>query len=117
MSFQIKHNYLLAMCVAALIAVCFLSINAPIRFKRERDIREAAVKQRLMKIRTAEERYRAATGVYTGDFTVLVRSGCIADSLTFIPYAGGKRFRDDRFRWWSVPRSIHLISKDLIGTP
>lgn len=92
MSFQIKHNYLLAMCVAALIAVCFLSINAPIRFKRERDIREAAVKQRLMKIRTAEERYRAATGVYTGDFTVLVRSGCIADSLTFIPYAGGKRF-------------------------
>lgn len=92
MSFEIKHNYLLVMCVLALVVVCFLSVYAPIRFKRERDKRETVVKRRLIKIRAAEEHYRKVTGTYAGDFATLVRSGCMADSLAFIPYAGGKRF-------------------------
>ncbi len=87
-----KNNILLLAGVLILAVLCFLSVNSPIRFQREQAGRELAVKQRLVKIRAAEERYRSQTGVYTGDFAKLVEGGLLADSLTFIPYSDGRRF-------------------------
>lgn len=88
----LKNNYLLTACVLLLAVVAFLSIDAPMRFEREQALRETAVKQRLVKIRVAEEKYRLRKGVYTGDFQELTRSGLLADSLRFIPYSGGRMF-------------------------
>lgn len=89
---KIKNNHILLICVLALALICFLSVDKPIHFQHQQAIREYAVKERLLKIRTAEERYRKATGAYTGDFTLLVKRGLLADSLQYIPYSGGKRF-------------------------
>lgn len=76
----------------ALAIMCFLSVYKPMMFDKEREVREKAVKERLVTIRKAEERYRKAYGTYTGDFAVLVKKGYIADSLQFIPYSGGEKF-------------------------
>lgn len=87
-----KQNYLLVACVLLLTLVCFLSINAPVRFDHERTKREQVVKQRLVAIRTAEERYKARNGTYTADFGRLIRAGLLADSLKYIPYSDRKPF-------------------------
>ena len=78
--------------MVVLTVVCFLSIYSPIRFQHIRDSRETVVKQRLIRIRTAEEAFRHRTGGYSGNFETLVKGGYLADSLQYIPFAGGKRF-------------------------
>lgn len=88
-----KANFILtSACVAALAAMCCISVMSPIRFENEQAKREAAVKQRLLKIRTAEERYKAKAGTYTGSFKELVGKGFLADSLQYIPYSEGRKF-------------------------
>ncbi|MBM6993129.1 MAG: hypothetical protein I3J02_07690 [Prevotella sp.] len=87
-----KNNVLLLAGVLILAVLCYLSVSGPIRFQRQRTEREVAVKQRLMKIRAAEEHYRSKTGVYTGDFGKLTAGGWLPDSLQFIPYSDGRRF-------------------------
>ena len=57
-------NIILLVCVAAMVAVCAMSICAPVNFDRHRAQREAVVKERLVRIRAAQERYRKATGTY-----------------------------------------------------
>ncbi len=89
---QLKNNYLLAACVLMLAAICFLSVYSPVSFDRKRAERELAVKQQLIKIRTAEERYKAANEIYAGSFAQLIDSGYLADSLQYIPHSGQKRF-------------------------
>ena len=89
---KIKRNYVLGVLAAALAVACALSIYAPIRFDRLRAAREQAVKQRLVKIRYAEERYRTANGTYTDNFVELVKHGYLADSLQYIPFTEGKKF-------------------------
>lgn len=89
---KVKNNYILALLAAALCVVCIMSVYAPIRFDRQQEVRERAVKERLLKIRSAEERYRKVHDVYTGDFKTLVRGGFLADSLQYIPYTEGRRF-------------------------
>lgn len=89
---KIRNNHILAACVLLLVIVCFLSVYRPIRFNSELEAREAAIKERLIKIRQAEERYRKANGTYAGDFATLVKSGYMADSLQFIPFSNGERF-------------------------
>lgn len=86
------HNLWLTLCVLGLVVICFLSISAPIRFKKEQGIREQAVINRLVKIRAAELKYYRIHKVYTGDFSVLIKGGYLADSLQYIPYSDGKRF-------------------------
>ncbi len=86
-------NIILAAAVALLAYLCIGSIAAPMRFDSERQRREKAVKQRLLKIRAAEERHRAATGRYCGSADSLVAGGWLADSLRHIPYSNGKNFR------------------------
>lgn len=92
MKIKVKNSYLLAGCVAVLALLCFLSVSSPERFNREVAARETVVRHRLMKIRSAEEKYRARHGAYTGSFDVLVRSGLLADSLRYIPFSGHEPF-------------------------
>lgn len=92
MKLRFNTTTLLGGCVLLLALLCILSIGAPIHFSHERNMREKAVKARLMTIRTAEERYRARNGVYAGSFKKLTQSGFLADSLSYIPYTDGIRF-------------------------
>lgn len=87
-----KNIHLLTVCTLVLCAICFLSVYSPIRFERERAQREQAVKQRLVRIRTAAEAYKARHGVYADRLDKLVHAGLLPDSLQRIPYADGKRF-------------------------
>lgn len=89
---KIRNNLILTVCVLILAVICFLSVYKPMRFDKEQETREKAVKERLVKIRKAEERYRKANGTYTGNFKELVKNGYIADSLQFIPYSDGEKF-------------------------
>lgn len=89
---KISDSWVLALLAAALCVVCVLSVYTPIRFDSQQEERSRAVKQRLVQIRNAEEKYRRAHGVYAGDFPTLVSSGLLADSLQYIPYTEGLRF-------------------------
>ena len=89
---KFNMNYVLGALAAALAVTCVLSIHAPMRFDGLRAEREQAVKERLVRIRYAEERYRQANGTYTDDFNELVRGGYLADSLQYVPFSGGKKF-------------------------
>lgn len=92
MRHRINNNYILGACLAVLVTLCFLSVWQPMHFQEEQAKREKAVKERLMKIKDAEERYLARHGVYTGDFKTLVKGRYLADSLQYIPYSGGRKF-------------------------
>ncbi len=87
-----KINAILSVVVVVLLVLCVMSVYAPIRFEHQRDMREAAVKQRLTLIRDAAERYRHDHAAYTGRLRALADSGYIADSMLYIPYSGGRRF-------------------------
>ena len=82
----------LVLCTLLLAIMCLLSIRQPLTFQNERARREKVVASRLLLIRSAEMRYKAAKGVFCASFDTLVHEGWIADSLQFIPDSGGKRF-------------------------
>lgn len=71
---RIKNNYILGACVIIMMLLCILSVSQPIRFQKAMASREAEVKEKLMQIRQAEEKYKAKHGVYTGDFPTLVKA-------------------------------------------
>ncbi len=89
---RINNNYILGACVIVMMLLCVLSVSQPIRFKQEMASREAEVKEKLMLIRQAEERYKAKHGVYTGDFATLVKGKYLKADDQYIPYADGKKF-------------------------
>ena len=89
---KININYILGTCAMVLFILCLLSIYQPLHFQSELAKREEVVKERLIKIRTAEEQYKKRHGTYTGDFTILVRERLLADTLQYIPFTEGKRF-------------------------
>lgn len=86
-------NTILSLCAIVLLAACFMSIFTPMQFDRRQAERETAVKQRLMAIRGAEERYRKDNGTYTGSFAKLVAGRYLPDSLQYIPYSAREPFR------------------------
>ena len=89
---KININYILGACVIVLLVLCTLSISQPLRFQSAKQEREKAVKETLMKIRTAEERYKARHGGYSGDFQTLIKGKYLQESLQYIPYSDGKKF-------------------------
>lgn len=93
MRIKTDNSVLLTLCVLVLAALCIVSIGAPMRFDSQRAERERAVKARLVKIRSAEEKYRLRHGAYAASFDRLVKSGLLADSLRYIPYTDGQQFR------------------------
>lgn len=92
MKVKIKHTYLLVCCVAILAILCFASIYQPISFKHQQIKREVAVKQYLIKIRAAQEKYHSKMGYYTASFDTLTQKGYLPDSIQYIPYANKKKF-------------------------
>lgn len=89
---KININYILGACAAMLFALCLLSIYQPLHFQSQQTEREKMVKERLLEIRSAEEKYRARHGVYTGDFSILTKGKYIAKELQYIPYTDSKKF-------------------------
>ena len=87
-----NNNLILGVLALALAVTCGLSVYSPVRFDKQKALRERAVKERLLKIRNAEEKYRKANGVYADDFNLLVKGGYLADSLQYIPFSDGKKF-------------------------
>lgn len=85
-------NITLGIIAIALLCVCVGSIMRPIQFGKERATRETAVKQRLVKIRMAETKFKQANGNYCGSLDSLVAGGYMADSLMYIPYSDNRKF-------------------------
>lgn len=85
-------NLCLLLCIAVLVVLNVLTVSSPMRFDRERAVRETAVKARLVAIRAAEEAFRRDSGVYTGNFAALIRGGYLADSMQYVPHSDGLRF-------------------------
>ena len=86
-------NVLLALCVIALLFICWRSIQDDINFQKEVSIRENAVKARLLQIRAAEEEFKLqnAEGYYcdslwkliefvkTGRIPKILKEGVLSD--------------------------------------
>ena len=89
---RIKNNYILGACVIIMMLLCILSVSQPIRFQKAMASREAEVKEKLMQIRQAEEKYKAKHGEYTGDFQTLVKGKFLQEDAQYIPYSDGKKF-------------------------
>lgn len=66
-------NLILGLCAVMLIWLCYESIMAPIHFNEEKEMREAAVKARLILIKNVEEQYRQQHhGEFCDSFHVLI---------------------------------------------
>ena len=89
---NLHNNVLLAACVVVLAVLCFLSVDGPLNFEREREQREKVVKAQLDKIVRAEQRYRQQKGVYTGSFDVLTAVGLLDKADRYVPYSEGRSF-------------------------
>ena len=53
---KLNNNVILGACVVVMMLLCVLSISQPIRFQKSMESREAEVKEKLMQIRSAEEK-------------------------------------------------------------
>lgn len=66
-------NILLALCICALVYICYASIMGPIQFEEDKKIRDERVKVRLMDIRKAQQEYRNLyKQAYTSSFDTLI---------------------------------------------
>jgi len=65
-------NIVFTIIIIVLIYFLIESIMQPIRFNKEKDARETAIKERLIDIRTAQEAFKSVKGYYTGSFDTLV---------------------------------------------
>lgn len=66
-------NVLLALCICALVYICYASIMGPINFENEKKVRDAKVIARLMDIRKAQQEYRSLyKQAYASTFDTLI---------------------------------------------
>ncbi len=65
-------NILLTVVIIILAYLLYESIMDPIRFNKEKDRRETAIKERLIDIRSAQVLYRSKYARYTGSFDTLI---------------------------------------------
>jgi len=65
-------NIVFTIIIIVLVYFLVESIMQPIRFNKEKDARETAIKERLMDIRTAQEAFKSVKGYYTGSFDTLI---------------------------------------------
>lgn len=87
-----NNNLMLALTAMALAIACIVSVYSPISFDKQREKRETEVKERLIIIRQAQEKFRKMNGRYAPSLKTLVNMGFLADSLRFIPHAEGRQF-------------------------
>jgi hypothetical protein len=76
-------NIVFTIIIIVLVYFLVESIMKPIRFNKEKDAREAAIKERLIDIRTAQEAFKSVKGYYTGSFDTLI-TFLEADSLPLV---------------------------------
>ena len=78
----------------------------PIRFNKERDLREDAIKERLIDIRTAQVAFKSKFGRYTGSFDTLINF-VVTDSFPLIYKEGS--ITDEMIEQWGsvVPKGKH----------
>ena len=69
---KVLVKIILVAAIGLLVFVSWKSIQGPIVFKAQRGIRDEAVKQRLIDIRTAQVAFREINGAYTANFDSLV---------------------------------------------
>lgn len=93
MKLKMNNQVGLTICVVTLLVLCTLSIGQPMMFDRQKKQREREVSARMEKIWKAEQDFRKQNNVYTANLQQLIKAGLLADSLQFIPYAQGKRFK------------------------
>ena len=93
MKLKMNNQVGLTICVVPLLVLCTLSIGQPMMFDRQKKQREREVSARMEKIWKAEQDFRKQNNVYTANLQQLIKAGLLADSLQFIPYAQGKRFK------------------------
>lgn len=93
MKLKMNNQVGLTICVITLLALCTLSIGQPMMFDRQKKQREREVSVRMEKIWKAEQDFRKQNNVYTANLQQLIKAGLLADSLQFIPYSQGKRFK------------------------
>jgi len=65
-------NIVFSVIILVLAYFLIQSIMEPIRFNKEKDARETAIKERLIDIRTAQEAFKSVKGYYTGSFDTLI---------------------------------------------
>jgi len=65
-------NFILLLCALGLCYACFMSIYSDIAFDSEKAARENAVKERLMNIRDAQEKFKMSHSEYCGDIDSLI---------------------------------------------
>ena len=90
---KINNNLILSLSVLVLIVLSFFSIYSPIRFDREQHRREQIVRRHMLALGKAEQAYLHRHGVYTGNLQTLVDEGLLPDSLQYIPFSNGRKFK------------------------
>ena len=68
---RIAINLLFVLLAAFLAYMLYGTIKEPVKFQAEKDLRETAVVDKLIKIRKAQEYYRAITGEFAPNFDTL----------------------------------------------
>lgn len=100
--------------VAAIVVLGYLlvdSIMNPIRFNKERDLRESAIKERLIDIRTAQVAFKSKYGRYTGSFDTLI-TFVVTDSFPLIYKEGS--ITDEMLEEWGRRAEQKAIQAGLI---
>jgi len=100
--------------IGAIIVLGYLlvdSIMNPIRFNTERDIREEAIKERLIDIRTAQVAFKSKYGRYTGSFDTLI-SFVKTDSFPLIYKEGS--VTDEMIEEWGRRAEREALRRGLI---
>ncbi len=69
---KVLVKVILVAAIGLLVFLCLKSIQGPIDFNKQSQIRNEAVKQRLIDIRTAQVAYRESKGAYTASFDSLI---------------------------------------------
>lgn len=70
---KVTFKILLAAAVVLLVYMCYRSIMTPVEFDAERDLREKAIKARLIDIRKAQIEYKNLHKVHAGNFDDLTK--------------------------------------------
>ncbi len=69
---KVLVKVILVAAIGLLVFLCWKSIQGPIDFKKQREIRDKAVIRRLVDIRTAQVAFREIEGAYTANFDSLI---------------------------------------------
>ncbi|MEA1887272.1 MAG: hypothetical protein U9N72_08695 [Bacteroidota bacterium] len=100
--------------IAAIVVLGYLLVDSilnPIRFNRERDRREEAIKERLINIRTAQVAFKSKYGTYTGSFDTLINF-VKTDSFPLIYKEGA--ITDEMIEEWGRNAEKEALRRGLI---